>query len=354
MVKRDIKGAATVTVGLVMLLAGCGGGGGSSPSGGGGSTSSGNSSTTTSGTPVAGSAATVSDGAISATNAETVARQALAPLSITGLLLDSRSDAGLAQLHASARRAYPQARGGVTSMDCPHGGTLTWTLNQADPTTWNAGDSWSYTANQCRLLPTEQEDGQISWQVISSSGAWNFGGVGSVSARVTFNRYKVTDSASGQISEAEFYGVVDFTQTNTSTTTAITVSGSGLQIAAVDKALSLRITANNLSQGLTINLGDSGYNATLDYTLRLESPTHPSVNGTYLVKTSPSLRGTYNRVANYAEAPTSGGVKVTGANRASVAVNALTGGYAEVKVDANGDGVAESVTTPYWDDLVPY
>ncbi len=328
-----------LTLASILGLYACGGGGGG-VSGAGGTDGSGT-------TPPA----VVPDGAISTANAEKIVKQVLNAPALMVAAIDYIPTTGLGQLQASTKSAHPMMRS-TTSLTCPAGGSQAWTYTQAVPGQWAVGDRWDYTATQCGLTSTLRENGRVTGVIRSSSGIWDVGGAGNLVADLTYSALSLIETGSGIAYQTTVDGSLVYTLRREAEVTRMSVSASSsIQLALGEGGDTFKAVLNSLNHAVQINVANGSYTLDSDVNVVLTSQSDATVNGTYRVQVDPVLAGTYDTGLDLFAPPESGTITTIGPNGARVVLAMATGGVVSMAVDTNGDGLAERVDYPLWDNL---
>jgi hypothetical protein len=322
---------------LALVVSGCGGGGGE---GGGGTTG-----VTPQPTQALGinetNAKPVSANAVDAAQNTSATKGASSPL---GVQVDTADGAPTMQAIAEAARFASQTfsastlpRGVVVSETdpCTLGGTLSISGNVASSAGFSTGDSFTLTMTSCTLkvgTSTAVMNGSMTMTVAAGSLT---GIPFHVVLAVAATNLSVTTGGVSVVSNGDTR--LDWTA-NSATSQTLIASGSSMSSRETISGATHTTTMRNFSQTLVIN--GSTDTSTLSGTVETDSSKLGAGTVSYTISTpTPVSWNTTTRT------PTTGVIKVVGANNTQVLVTINADSSVSIQLDANGDGVYEKTIT---------
>lgn len=323
---------------VLVLIAGCGGGGG------------GGSNDNTASTVVAITSSNAPQASSEAANSssQTIGAAGTGSDVITGVAVQADSDGrpSIASLvidqillidRHSAQLAPAVATGAVISeaISCTGGGNVSVSWNDADnDSDLSAGDSFSLTFNSCI------EEGIILNGGMSLTGLTLYGdpdivAAWSLGATVSFSSFQAsfagdTATLNGDISLRA--------ETSNGINVETELSGNSLSLQENGRTTTLRSFSYAFIEDLN----------TLQYTLTASGSLQSSRLGGTVTFSTPNLLTGQNIAVNW---PTSGSMKITGANSSSVTLTVLGGDDVRLDVDSDGDGLADDTIFSTWTAL---
>lgn len=242
------------------------------------------------------------------------------------------------QLETLAARQFssPALVAGVVTTSshlCAGGGTVSTTLDDVDNNgRLSRGDTATGTFANCVEFGVVI-NGSFSINNVVVTGTPGVTPASSVGATFTFNNLSGQDSTSlatvnGNFNlEAATVNGVAFD---------ITITGNNLSIAENGQT----ITLSNFSESLSVNRSTSAFSYTVNGTL-----TSTRLGGSLTFQTLTPFSGIEGAP------PSSGVLKVTGANNTSLTLTALSSTSVRIDVDTNGDGVFDTSTSKTWSEI---
>ena len=223
-----------------------------------------------------------------------------------------------------------------TSTDtCAVSGSLTTAFDDRDGNgVLSSGDVVTATFAQCKYASTYSVDGVVTIALTSTPTESD------IAANATFQHVaivnnNVTSTIGGAVA------VHEADAATTSTVTLVAASG-GFNVAIASSSYADSIDFESGFRIVNTQIG-SGAQVTMDGSLSATS-----IDGRVTIVTqSPLTTGPSDFY------PSSGVVKVTGANGSAVLATALSNTQVQLQVDANGDGSYEGSTTVAWSSLIP-
>lgn len=322
-----------VEIGMAILIAACGGGGG------GGSA-----------VPAVPTAVTITSANSTTVAAEgfkgndAVTNTARGSSSVVGVVTTSTgsrfslADFANDQLKMLATRQFnssPLATSVLitSSAPCTGGGTVSTTVNDLDNNNiLSTGDTVTATFFNCVEFGVVI-NGSFSINNVVVTGIPGVTAASSVGATFTFTNLSAQDG----ISTVTVNGNFDLqVATANGINFDITVTTNNLSVAENGQTTTL----SNFSESLSVNQSTGAFSYTTNGTL-----TSTRLGGTLTFQTLTPFSGV-------AGAPPSSGVlRVNGANNTSLTLTALSSTSVRIDVDANGDGVFETSTIKTWSEL---
>ncbi|MBK4735090.1 hypothetical protein [Noviherbaspirillum pedocola] len=344
-----MKAIKFVPIFAVAFLSACGGGGDSgSSSGAAANTSSGSTSTAAASTSIK----------INSSNATDVSAYSYAAMEdvnsasgygssaafATGVSVDTMSTGvlqrALQQLYlglgASANTQLASGVSTTNTVACSGGGSMTLSINVANPNQVQSGDSVSMSAHNC-VESSGLVNGGVSIVFSNVSGTISDMGAWSASMTMTYSSFSVLTGGASISANGDM--TVSYSQTNANTFNA---QMSGTSFAAnLTKSDSTQIQRTLTNYRLVASAQNGATSFSGDFGLSGNSPTLGNVG--FTVKTTAPFK-----TAAGAMNPYTGSATVTAADGSSTSYTALDSSNVRIDVDSNGDGVIDSTTNSTW------
>jgi len=225
----------------------------------------------------------------------------------------------------------------TTDCDNPGAGTATISFVDTDNSSdISTGDSLSITFSSCLISDDQMMlDGGMGMVVSAASGDLDVDEAWSLAISFTFNNFLVS---SGGIAESLAGDFVFAVSTTDRVVFSGSVSGSKLAYSYAD---------SSLEELTDFNLGFTSNDATSSYTYDIAGTVAAtSINGSFQVTTPTTLFGLG------LDYPSSGVMKIKGANNTSMTVEAMSDATTVVlNIDSTGDGIVDDMITTTWDAL---
>jgi hypothetical protein len=197
----------------------------------------------------------------------------------------------------------------------------------------SAGDSMSFTANNCSEQDGMTMNGSVSINNVSVSGNPETPLLGySMQFTIQANNFRVTD---GVESVALHGGMTMAQSTDDGVSFTHTISGSSIQV-----------TEGGVSASLGNFMIEASEDSNLAYTLDLNATVSSSeLGGSVTIVTDTVFQGIEPNE------PSSGQATIIGANNSSVTLIAMGSDNVRLEIDEDGDGTAETFVDTTWDAL---
>lgn len=293
---------------------------------------------------------------ISSTNQQQVARAAASSVttvaSTSGIGGVASSGAGIASLGLSRQialalggarksalsaQARPLATEPIGTMTCPAGGSIALTYTYANANGFTPGDSLGFTFTNCKTTSTDNTNGTMSIAMNSfaeTNAGMNFAGT------MTLNLTAIEGSRTTVVSGSVGANYTDLT--TTSSRIDLTIGSGGLTGSVAAGGVTETIT---YVSGFTISQTDTSTGSSVTVNGAIDSSV---LAGRITLQTTTPI------VQLAADAyPSSGVVRVTGANGSAALLTVLNATQLQVQLDAGGDGTYETTTTYTWAQVLP-
>lgn len=316
--------SAAVAAMAALLAVGCGGGGGQPVS----ATSSAQVAITTTTAP------RVAAQSIDASNAGTVVdRQLSGGVQVDALALAPPDMAALlARLVRSARPPGAAVVAGVaidTTAACPGGGTTRATGNLVNVEVFTAGDTVTATFNNC-VEGALTLTGSVTYTIVQFDG-------NGVTLDLTLNGFTATQAGIG----SRLDGAMRAASQVSSTGERVTMSSPALTFARLSNgSVQLSRTLNAYNYDQATDFPEVNNTTTVSYTLSGDLPVLGAVSWG-VATTQPVVKASTNL------RPTSGTLRVTGANGTTVTI-VLSSTGAQLAIDSDGNGSVDSNLSLTW------